>query len=123
MAESLWAGAPEVGENVQGAARLALERKATDVLALDLRGVSNATDYFILATGHSDVHVRAIAEHVIGELKKRGGIAPAHVEGLRGGSWVLIDYIDFVVHIFHPKARGFYQLERLWADAPKRDFA
>lgn len=123
MGESLWTGAPEVGENVQGVAQLALERKATDVVALDLRGVSNATDYFILATGHSDVHVRAIAEHVLGELKKRRGIAPAHVEGLRGGRWVLLDYIDFVVHVFHPRARGFYQLERLWADAPKRDFA
>ena len=71
----------------------------------------------MIATGTSDLHVQAIAEHVIDELKKEG-VRPGHVEGLRGGQWVLIDYIDFVVHVFHPAARDFYQLERLWSDAP-----
>jgi ribosome-associated protein len=63
------------------------------------------------------MHVRSIAEHIIEELKKEE-VRPSHVEGLRSGRWVLIDYIDFVVHVFHPAARDFYQLERLWGDAP-----
>ena len=68
-------------------------------------------------SGTSDLHVRSVAEHIVEELKKDG--APAdHVEGLRGGHWVLLDYIDFVIHVFYPAAREFYQLERLWGDAP-----
>lgn len=102
---------------VQRAVTLAADRKALELLAMDLRGISNATDYFFLATGTSDTHVRSIAEHVIEELKKEG-VRPSHVEGLRTGRWVLIDYIEFVVHVFHPAAREFYQLERLWGDAP-----
>jgi len=96
---------------------LIIDRKGQDLLLLDLRGLSNATDYFLLATGTSDLHVRSIAEYVIDELKKEGK-RPNHVEGLRTGRWVLLDFIDFVVHIFHPAAREFYQLERLWGDAP-----
>ncbi len=95
----------------------AVERKARDVLLLDLRPVSNATDYFVIVTGTSDIHVRSIAEHIVEELKKEG-YRPDHAEGLRGGHWVLLDFIDFVVHVFHPAAREFYQLERLWGDAP-----
>jgi len=95
----------------------ALERKGRDLVLLDLRQVSDATDYFLLVSGTSDMHVRAIAEHIIDELR-REGIRPGHVEGLRAGRWVLIDYIDFVVHVFHPGARDYYQLERLWGDAP-----
>jgi ribosome-associated protein len=106
---------------VDRVADLALDRKAEDVVALDLRGISTATDYFVLATGHSDIQVRAIAEHVIDELKAQGD-RPTHVEGLEGGRWVLIDYIDVVVHVFHPQARVFYQLEDLWGDAPRRPF-
>jgi ribosome-associated protein len=102
---------------LERATELAADRKAVDMLAMDLRGISNATDYFLLMSGTSDMHVRAIAEHVIEELKKEG-VRPSHVEGLRTGRWVLIDYIDFVVHVFHPAAREFYQLERLWGDAP-----
>jgi ribosome-associated protein len=99
------------------AAELAGDRKAKDLLVLDLRGISSATDYFLIASGTSDTHVKSIADHVIEELKKEG-VRPSHVEGLRAGRWVLIDYIDFVVHVFHPAAREFYQLERLWGDAP-----
>lgn len=105
---------------VRQAADLALERKGHDVLVLDLRGISTATDYFVLASGTSDVQVKAIADHVVEELKKEG-VRPQHVEGLRGGRWVLIDYVDFVVHVFHPHARAFYQLETLWGDAPRWD--
>ncbi|HEX6938391.1 MAG TPA: ribosome silencing factor [Longimicrobiales bacterium] len=99
------------------AAELAAERKGTDLLLLDLRELSDATDYFLLVSGTSDLHVRSVAEHIIDELKKEG-VRPGHIEGLRAGRWVLIDYIDFVVHVFHPAARDFYQLERLWGDAP-----
>ena len=103
---------------VARAVELAHERKAYDVVALDLRGISSATDFFVLATGNSDVQVKAIAEHVSEELRVEGA-RPNHVEGLRGGRWVLLDYIDFVVHVFHPQAREFYQLENLWGDAPR----
>lgn len=107
--------APQV---VRRAAELARDLKARDVVGLDLRGISSATDFFLLASGRSDVQVRAIAEHVVEELKKEG-VRPEHVEGLQGGRWVLVDYIDFVVHVFHPQARDFYQLESLWGDAPR----
>ena len=103
---------------VRRAAELALERKAHDVTVLDLRGISTATDYFVLASGTSDVQVKAIADHVAEELKKEG-VRVEHLEGLRGGRWVLLDYIDFVMHVFHPQARAFYQLESLWGDAPR----
>ena len=104
--------------DVARAAQCALERKAQNVVALDLRGISTATDYFVIGSGSSDIHVRAIADHVIEELKKEN-VRPGHVEGLESGRWVLVDYIDFVVHVFHPSAREFYQLETLWGDAPR----
>jgi len=108
----------ELPDRVERAAELAMERKAADVVALDLRGISSATDLFLIGSGNSDIQVRAIAEHVIDELKKEGA-RPSHVEGMEGGRWVLIDYFDFVVHVFHPQARDFYQLEALWGDAPR----
>ncbi|MDZ7779318.1 MAG: ribosome silencing factor [Gemmatimonadota bacterium] len=106
----------EVGRSVA----LALERRAQDVTVLDLQGISSATDYFVIASGTSDVQVKAIAEHVVEELKK-DGVRVEHAEGMNGGRWVLLDYIDFVVHVFHPQARAFYQLENLWGDAPRWD--
>ena len=120
MADELTEGPDEVPVEIQRAVELALERKASGVVVLDLRGISTATDYFVIATGTSDVQVKAIAEHVRDELKKES-VRPEHVEGLRGGRWVLMDYVDFVVHVFHPQAREFYQLERLWGDAPRWD--
>jgi ribosome-associated protein len=90
--------------------------RANDVVLLDLRGVTDMTDFFLIASGTSDTHARAIGEHIMAELKKEG--SPAHhVEGLEQGRWVLLDFVDFVVHIFHPTLRNFYQLERLWSDA------
>src|SRR5687768_3951745 len=105
---------------VARAAELAMERKAAELVVLDLRGISSATDFFLLGSGTSDTQVRSIAEHIIDELRKEG-VRPGHVEGLEGGHWVLIDYIDFVVHVFHPQARSFYQLEGLWGDARRLD--
>ena len=98
------------------AAELCIDLKATDVALLDLTHISDATDYFVIASGSSDTHVRAIAEHVLEELRKEG-VRAHHVEGLQQGRWVLLDYVDFVVHVFHPVLREFYQLERLWSDA------
>lgn len=100
----------------QTAAGLCLDLKALDVVILDLEGVSDVTDCFVIASGTSDTHVRAIAEHVAEEMKKRGFRAH-HVEGLQQGRWALVDFVDFVVHVFHPALRSFYQLERLWGDA------
>ena len=98
------------------AASLCLEYKANDVVMLNLASVSDMTDYFIVASGTSDTHVRSIAEHLMADLKKEG-VRIYHAEGLPQGRWVLLDYVDFVVHIFHPTLRSFYQLERLWSDA------
>ena len=108
---------PELPAVVRRAAELTLERKSMDVVALDLRGVSSATDFFVIGSGTSDIQVKAIAQHVQEELRKEGH-RPDHVEGKSGGTWVLLDYIDFVVHVFHSAARDFYQLEHLWGDAP-----
>ncbi len=106
---------------VLGASELCQDRNARDGLVLDLRGLSDATDFFLIASGDSDVHVRAISEHLLQELQ-RDGVRPAGVEGLRAGRWVLIDYIDLVIHVFHPAQRAFYQLEHLWGDAPSIPF-
>lgn len=94
-----------------------LDRKAVDPVVLDLRGISSATDYFVIVSGTSDAHVRGMAEYLVSALAP-SGIEPHHVEGLAQGRWVLLDYVDFVVHVFHPELREFYQLERLWGDAP-----
>lgn len=107
----------ELPADLARAIELIIDRKGQDLLLLDLRGLSNSTDYFLIVTGTSDTHVRAIADHILDELKKEG-MKPDHIEGLRTGRWVLVDFIDFVIHVFHPTAREFYQLERLWGDAP-----
>jgi ribosome-associated protein len=100
----------------QRAAQIASDNKAQDVVLLDLRGVTDMTDFFLILSGTSDTHVRSLGEHIMAEMKKEG--SPAHhVEGLEKGRWVLLDFVDFVVHVFHPTLRNFYQLERLWTDA------
>jgi ribosome-associated protein len=96
---------------------LCQERNARELMVLDLRELSDATDYFIIASGDSEVHVRAISDHVLDGLA-REGVPHSGVEGEQAARWVLIDYIDFVMHVFHPVVRDFYQLERLWGDAP-----
>jgi ribosome-associated protein len=101
---------------VQRAAAVCVDVNANDVVILNLDGVSDMTDCFLIASGTSDTHVRSIAEHVMEELRKEG-MRAHHVEGLSQGRWVLLDYVDFLVHIFHPALREFYQLERLWGDA------
>lgn len=112
---------PQLPEKIRRAAELALDRKASDVVVLDLRGISSATDYFIVATGNSDIQVKAIADWISEQMRELGE-KPDHVEGLETARWVLLDYIDFVVHVFHPQAREFYQIESLWGDAPRVEF-
>ncbi len=108
---------PSSAELAQRAAAILLDRKANDVVLLSLKGVSDMTDYFLIASGTSDTHVRSLGSSVLEDLKKDTGQMANHTEGLAQGRWVLLDYVDFVVHVFHPTLRNFYQIERLWADA------
>ena len=108
---------PNANEDLaRRAAELCLDLKAQDLIVLDLAGVSDVTDYFIIASGTSDTHVRGIADHVF-EGMKLAGFPAINVEGMSQGKWVLLDFFDVVVHVFHPTQRTFYQLERLWSDA------
>lgn len=110
-------------EIVFSAGQLCLEKKASDVVVLDLKKISDVTDFFLIAEGYTDIHVRAVSEHVIGNIEERFKLKPWHVEGMEYARWVLMDYIDFVIHIFQPETRNFYQLERLWTDAPRHEIA
>jgi ribosome-associated protein len=100
-------------EAVERAAEAALAKKASDLVLLDLSEVASFTSYFLLCTGESVRQVQAISDSVEEHLGRRG-LSPAHSEGYENAEWVLLDYVDFVVHIFSPKARNFYDLERLW---------
>ncbi len=97
-------------------ARLGLEKKALDVLLLDVRNLASYTDFFVLMTAESDPQLFAIADHLDMSMKADGR-RPLSIEGLRAGQWVLLDYGDVVVHVFHADARAFYDIEGLWADA------
>lgn len=114
LVEQLPAGVPDL---VRWAVEAAEDLKANRVQVLDLRPVSDATDYFLIVSGNSEGHVRGIADKMV-EALHRHGVRPHHVEGVSGGRWVLLDFVDLVVHVFHPETRAFYKLERLWDDAP-----
>ena len=116
MATSASPAVPARDSEAMRAAHFAQDMKANDVVLLNLQGVTDMTDYFVIASGTSDTHVRSIGEHIIAEMKKEG-VRVHHVEGVQQGRWVLLDFVDFVVHIFHPTLRSFYQIERLWSDA------
>jgi ribosome-associated protein len=103
-------------EFVVAALRAADDKKALDLVLLDVSEVASFTEYFLIATGTNARQVQAISDEVVERLKK-GGRRPARVEGYRGAEWVLLDYGDFVFHVFEEKARRFYDLERLWRDA------
>jgi ribosome-associated protein len=105
-------------ESVIEALRAADDKKALDLVVLDVREVASFTDYFLIAGGTSARQVQAIADEIVDRLKKTGRRA-ARVEGYRHAEWVLIDFGDFVVHIFEDKARRFYDLERLWRDGAR----
>jgi ribosome-associated protein len=103
------------------AARAASDKQGEDVLVLDVRDLITITDYFVIASASSDRQVKTIAEDVERALKARG-VKPVRVEGASGARWVLLDFIDLVVHVFHDDEREFYRLERLWIDAPRVDW-
>lgn len=98
-----------------------LEKKGKDILVLDVTGVSGVADIFILVTGDSDLQIRAIMESVRMKLKEEAGESPWHLEGNDHFHWVLMDYVDLVVHVFLSEKRDFYELERLWGDAPREE--
>jgi ribosome-associated protein len=102
------------------AADAALSKKASDLVALDLTGLDGVADYFLICSGASEPQVKAIAEEVEDQLRARGS-RPWHVEGREGRRWVLLDFVDVVVHVFHQKTREYYLLERLWGDARRVD--
>ena len=97
-------------------AQFALTKKAHNVAMIDLRKLTDMTDFFVVCSADSDVQVRAVADAVIEEAEKIG-VSVWHREGFTQRQWVLLDYVDVVVHIFHKEARKFYGLERLWGDA------
>jgi len=99
------------------AAELALEKKCEEVKILDLRGLTSVTDFFVIVTADSERKAKAAAEHILDELREDGE-RPMHVEGMDTMHWILLDYVDVVVHIFMPDERRFYDLESLWSDAP-----
>jgi ribosome-associated protein len=98
----------------------ALDKKAQDAVVLDLADVCSFTDYFLICTGTSTRHNQTIAD-AIEETLRQDGVRPLHVEGHTEGEWILLDYVDFVVHIFSARAREFYDLERLWRAGKRRD--
>jgi ribosome-associated protein len=101
------------------AAEAAAEKKAENVMAIDVAELLVVTDYFVIATGRTDIQVRAIADEVEHGLLERGRIKPIGREGADEGKWILLDYGDLVIHVFQPRERAFYRLEKLWGDAPK----
>jgi ribosome-associated protein len=102
---------------------LVAEKKALDVVILDVRGMTSYADYFVIASGESDRQVAAMADHVHEVLKKEENSRPLGQEGTEGGQWVLLDYGEVVVHLFLGETRAFYDLEGLWADAPREKVA
>jgi ribosome-associated protein len=97
---------------------LAADRKAMDIAALDLRGIVGYADYFVICTGRSDRQTRAVHDAIHAGLKSTWGLLPRRVEGLTEGRWILMDYLDVIVHMFTPETREYYRLEQLWGEAP-----
>ena len=108
---------PEVADAIDAA----VDRQAADVVLLDLRKADGFTDFFVIASGRTVRQTRAIADAVEERLRKQHGLKPSHVEGYARAEWILLDYFDFVVHVFHPDTRAFYGLERLWGSAERTE--
>ena len=98
----------------------AADVKAIDTVELDLRDVLGYTDYFVILTGNTDRQTKAIHDRIHLGLKNEHGLLPRRVEGLAESRWILMDYLDVIVHVFTPEAREFYRLEQLWGEAPRR---
>jgi ribosome-associated protein len=110
----------DVGSELRTAIEASLAKKASDVVVMDLRGLANFTDFFLLCTGNSKRQLKTIAEAVEEALRKLR-VKPDHIEGYPNGDWLLMDYVDFIVHVFTPRSRSHYDLERLWGDAARLD--
>ena len=102
-------------------ANYASDVKAQEIVELDLRGVLGYTDYFVVATGGSDRQVKAVHDRIHENMKREHGLLPRRVEGVSESRWILMDYLDVIVHIFTAEAREYYRLEQLWGEAPKRE--
>ena len=109
----------ELGERV---VKVLDEKKATDLKMIRIEDISVLADYFVIATGTSSTHVKSLADEVEFRLKEEG-VEPSHVEGYRSNSWILLDYIGVVVHVFTPESRSFYDLDRLWRDGETVDIS
>lgn len=109
---------PRLTPELTAAVEAARDKKATDLIVLDLRKTGAFTDFFVICTGSNPRQVHAIADAVEQALKTRH-VRPAHVEGYERAEWILVDYFDFIVHVFSPTARAFYGLERLWGNAAR----
>jgi ribosome-associated protein len=103
-------------------AELASDKKAGGIVVLDLRGVVGYADYFVIATGGTERQTKAIHDGIHQGLKDRHGLLPRRVEGLTESRWILMDYLDVVVHVFTPETREYYRLEQLWGEVPSRAF-
>jgi ribosome-associated protein len=100
------------------AARAASDKKAEDIIVIGVSELLVVTDYFVICTGRTDRQVRVIADEIEDQLREKLGVKPAGREGVEQGTWVLLDFVDVVVHVFQPAERDFYRLEKLWSDAP-----
>ena len=109
---------PKLPSEVDRAIAAAEDKKAVDLVVLDLRKASGFTDFFVMASGTNTRQVRAIADGVMEALAEEG-VKPAHVEGYDRSEWILLDYFDFIVHVFGAETRAFYDLERLWGNADR----
>ena len=108
---------PTAERKVRRAARAALDKRATDLVVLDVQGLSSVTDYFLVCSGKSTTHMETITDAIRQELKSDGA-RPLHVEGVAASGWILLDYGDVLMHVFLEETRAYYALERLWGDAP-----
>ena len=120
IAKTKSANLSDLDERIRRSLQAAGEKKALDLTVLDLREIASFTDFFIIATGTNRRQVQAISDEVVEQLK-RSGTRAARVEGYQNAEWILVDYGDFVVHVFDEKARRFYDLERLWREARRVD--
>ena len=109
---------PKLPAQIERAVKAADDKKAVDLTVLDLRKAAGFTDYFVICSGTNARQIRAIADAVM-ETLASDGVKPAHIEGYDRSEWVLLDYFDFIVHVFSPETRLFYSLERLWGSAEK----
>ena len=115
--------APRLPRPVTEALRAAKDKKAFDVVVLDLRKTGGFTDFFVICTGSNARQIQAIADGVKDTLRTQFGERPVLAEGIEKSEWILLDYFDFVVHVFSPECRAFYGLERLWGNAERHEFA